>query len=666
MLDFETYQTNLKEWEDWKTSLLNRKIKLNQTCQEKIDDLKRQILGDKSQSTNLDATPAIKNKDTQNHLVNQDQDERQNAQSDQSYYDRRNTPTDQSYYDRQNTPPDQSYDDQRNTSPDQSYDEQLEPLDEQTSSKATHTESQFCNQTALFPSSKNIIQQQQQQQHAKIKEEEDRKQRIEDACKLFDYISETREVLNIIDRLDFKVQQDRINYNHQLEYIRKTIERQSHSDSEDENHLDDHQRLTEGQFTENQFTDDRFAENQFIEDRTPQQPIHTEFVRQFDLNSVLSKMQQIKSSGPSSEHSTSSSNQHLSEPINQQQFNTEPDEHRQPVIDNDFLSKLGIDLSSVNKVLSYKDIDYFLKPPSFILNAEDLFESPAREYRPKRLCIILRGHPGSGKSNFIELVCKEEIKHRARLPRIFNFSECLINQNKMNELYTSNEEIVEQTRKVLFDDFSRVVKEAQYDFVIFNSINQMLGDFEHFYIIAKVHGYSTYIAEMDFVDYADISMHMATELTYDEWIELSRNWSPTPASYIRLKVNNFIRTRSGDLTQQNAVLLGHPSMGNSTTMSHLMNNNQISHHSLSDPSMNNLTTSHATIEDDNDDFSLNKETFFSRIDLNDSLALDKLDDNRMKLKRPVEEYWTLPHDYYQRKYSRGVRRVRWLDIELKK
>lgn len=83
---------------------------------------------------------------------------------------------------------------------------------------------------------------------------------------------------------------------------------------------------------------------------------------------------------------------------------------------------------------------------------------------------------------------------------------------------------------MLYEDFKTIIKEQKFSFVILNSVNQRLTDFEDFYILAKLHGYSTYIAEMDFLDYSDIPTSTSyNELCYEEWLELSRNWELTPS-----------------------------------------------------------------------------------------------------------------------------------------
>ena len=273
----------------------------------------------------------------------------------------------------------------------------------------------------------------------------------------------------------------------------------------------------------------------------------------------------------------------------------------------------------------------------------------------------MRGHPGSGKTTLIDLVLNEETKYNAQLPKVFNFDEYLNNQKKMNEFFKNlnrlNELNASQSsfdnivncKKFLFDDFSRAIKERQFQFVIFNSINQKVQDFENYFITSKLNGYSTYIAEMDFIDYQDIPESRRQDLTYEEWQEISKNWELTPSSYIRLKVNNFMLNKQFRL------------------------DNFQQHHQQTITVLPSNSKLNENQDSEQDDFSIrSKETFSSKINLNDNLVIDKLDDFRMKRRRPIEEFWSLPNNYYQRKnhrlqdQARLLKRVRWLDVESKK
>ncbi|CAN0468969.1 unnamed protein product, partial [Hapterophycus canaliculatus] len=44
------------------------------------------------------------------------------------------------------------------------------------------------------------------------------------------------------------------------------------------------------------------------------------------------------------------------------------------------------------------------RPRQQVVDAENVFEQPGRRFRPEKICIILRGLPGSGKSHVARLL----------------------------------------------------------------------------------------------------------------------------------------------------------------------------------------------------------------------------------------------------------------------
>ena len=53
-----------------------------------------------------------------------------------------------------------------------------------------------------------------------------------------------------------------------------------------------------------------------------------------------------------------------------------------------------------------------------ILDTADLFCAPGRHRRPKRIAVIMRGLPGSGKSWLARQLRELELKNQAEAPRI--------------------------------------------------------------------------------------------------------------------------------------------------------------------------------------------------------------------------------------------------------
>ena len=62
-----------------------------------------------------------------------------------------------------------------------------------------------------------------------------------------------------------------------------------------------------------------------------------------------------------------------------------------------------------------------------VLDTADLFCAPGRHRRPKRIAIIMRGLPGSGKSWLARRLRELELKNRAEAPRIHAIDDYFVN-----------------------------------------------------------------------------------------------------------------------------------------------------------------------------------------------------------------------------------------------
>lgn len=519
VLDFRTYQTNLQEWEDWKSKLLSRKMQLNQKCQETIDDLRRQVLGDAAdepvaeQAFNEQPNQSpISSLESFNEEFPDNQDEQvlekepdqptegmplnnatNSQQPTESHFMRR--PDLQNAGQQPLFPACQTMIEHEKATTNQEHEELFNQV-VQTRISKVHENPAI--QRKLLEREEHLQRERERvrQEQEALWREEEKKLRLDDVCDLFTYVNETRDLLDTIDKLDFKVEQEKANYKHQLEYIKTIVESQAHSDSEEE--------LEKGQPSVQPAVD-------------PVLPAISEQANKIDLNSILNKLQKINSaveqksaaiisdqrpqvsssasrssfpsqldqftSHPFGENTLSRSSSfpatdsafqipssslysrepypkdglysnemgslfQKEAPYREEQlpyrrgrpFDVDRDDRddrlfRHPdgqygsraqleppakrSVDTGFLSQFGIELNA-SKVLSYKDTSYFLKPPSFTLAAEDLFEPPARDYRPNLICLILRGHPGSGKTNLINLILNEEAKYKLDLPKVCN------------------------------------------------------------------------------------------------------------------------------------------------------------------------------------------------------------------------------------------------------
>ncbi|CAN0483940.1 unnamed protein product, partial [Ectocarpus sp. 8 AP-2014] len=64
-----------------------------------------------------------------------------------------------------------------------------------------------------------------------------------------------------------------------------------------------------------------------------------------------------------------------------------------------------------------------LPRPRQTVFAENVFESPGRRFRPEKICVILRGLPGSGKSHVARLLRDLENEAGGQKPRVLSIDD---------------------------------------------------------------------------------------------------------------------------------------------------------------------------------------------------------------------------------------------------
>jgi len=63
------------------------------------------------------------------------------------------------------------------------------------------------------------------------------------------------------------------------------------------------------------------------------------------------------------------------------------------------------------------------------ISVDEVLLNPGRQTRPKRICIILRGPPGCGKSHVARLIKEKELEMGGANPRILSIDDYFIIEN---------------------------------------------------------------------------------------------------------------------------------------------------------------------------------------------------------------------------------------------
>lgn len=145
----------------------------------------------------------------------------------------------------------------------------------------------------------------------------------------------------------------------------------------------------------------------------------------------------------------------------------------------------------------------FYLPPTPIVCIEDLLLPPGRFKRPPRICFILRGVPGSGKSYLARLIKDCEVKHGGQAPRVLSIDDYFLVEKEEREpdpktgrpvLVTKSEyefdaEMEEEYMKNLIKAFKRTITERLYNFVIVDCVNERLEYYNEFHNFGRSNGF---------------------------------------------------------------------------------------------------------------------------------------------------------------------------------
>ncbi|CAK0770761.1 hypothetical protein CVIRNUC_003799 [Coccomyxa viridis] len=142
----------------------------------------------------------------------------------------------------------------------------------------------------------------------------------------------------------------------------------------------------------------------------------------------------------------------------------------------------------------------------------EIVRAPGRAKRPKRVAVVLRGLPGSGKSHLARLLRDAEVAAGGEAPRIHSIDDYFITEiekevwekdasgkRKLRLVqetgYQYEQELEEPYQASLLKAFQRTVDEANFSFVIVDADNLRFENFKAFWSAGQKAGYEVYAME---------------------------------------------------------------------------------------------------------------------------------------------------------------------------
>ncbi|XP_039958720.1 putative uncharacterized protein DDB_G0282133 [Bactrocera tryoni] len=302
------------------------------------------------------------------------------------------------------------------------------------------------------------------------------------------------------------------------------------------------------------------------------------------------------------------------------------------------------------------------------ITVDEILLKPGRLSRPKKVCVILRGPPGSGKSYVAKLIKEKELEMGGTNPRILSIDDYFLIENDYEErcpktgkkipkkevLYEYDADMEETYMQYLIKSFKKTISDNLYDFIIIDCNNNSLRTLNEFYCHSKDSGFMPYIVDLmfDLEICMNRNIHERSEKDIKGIID---NWKQTPLHYIKLDVSSLL---------ENLV-----EMEDAEDM--VMDNNSNS----GAPDDSNLTQSQADNEtedsneaaDDTASFGFLKSKWESDTTSENLARLDGTNKLMQRRKTATMEDYLQMDDWEPPKTSaNGKKRVRWADIEEKR
>ncbi|KAL3152477.1 hypothetical protein ABBQ32_001512 [Trebouxia sp. C0010 RCD-2024] len=192
-----------------------------------------------------------------------------------------------------------------------------------------------------------------------------------------------------------------------------------------------------------------------------------------------------------------------------------------------------------------------------ITDAASIFLQPGRATRPKRLAIVLRGLPGSGKSHIAKKLKHIEVEQGGEAPRIHAIDDYFyteVEKEVMEEVpgkkprkrshrqmeYCYEAELEGTYKASMVQAFQRTVKETRFAMVIVDAPNLSLDDLKIYWAAGQHGGYEVYIVEVTDVSPEQCQQRNIHNRTLDDITMAAEQWQATPPTYPLLDLGSLL------------------------------------------------------------------------------------------------------------------------------
>lgn len=182
--------------------------------------------------------------------------------------------------------------------------------------------------------------------------------------------------------------------------------------------------------------------------------------------------------------------------------------------------------------------------PCTIVPIEDLLMKPGRFQRPSKICFVMRGLPGSGKSYLARMIKDCEVKQGGQAPRVLSLDDYFLVETEEREpdpktgrpvLVTKSEykfdgDMEDVYMQNLVKAFKRTITEDVFHFIIVDCPNENLKYYNEFYAFARSNGFKVFTVTLQTEIELCIEQNVHKR-TADEIRSYANNWSLGPSDH---------------------------------------------------------------------------------------------------------------------------------------
>lgn len=179
--------------------------------------------------------------------------------------------------------------------------------------------------------------------------------------------------------------------------------------------------------------------------------------------------------------------------------------------------------------------------PCTIVPIEGLLMKPGRFQRPGKICFVMRGLPGSGKSYLARMIKDCEVKQGGQPPRVLSLDDYFLVDTEEREpdpktgrpvLVTKSEykydgDMEDIYMQNLVKAFKRTITEDVFHFIIVDCPNEHLKYYNEFYAFARTNGFKVFTVTLQ----TEIDLCIEQNIhgrTPDEIRSYANNWTLGP------------------------------------------------------------------------------------------------------------------------------------------